>query len=116
MRHIKSAILAVLFVAMTAGSVFARTHDFVLVNRTGRDIYSVYPSPSKSNSWEEDILGRDVMKNGDKITIRFDAGRAKYWDIKVVYSSGRFSSWHHIDLIRAKKFIMTRKEITPIRR
>ena len=116
MRRIKSAVLALVFIAVMSGSVFAGAQDFVLVNRTGRDIYRVYVSPTRSNSWEEDILGRDVMKNGSKITIRINAGRARYWDIKVVYDNGRFSSWHHIDLIKARKIILKRDEVNPIRR
>ena len=56
------------------------------------------------------------MKNGSKITIRFSAGKTRYWDIKVVYDNGRFSSWHHIDLIKARKIILKRDEVNPIRR
>lgn len=74
--------------------------DFVLVNKTGYDISNVYVSPSKSDDWEEDVLGQDMLEDGERVTIRFKrATRTCKWDLKVVYDDDDSSAiWGNIDL------------------
>lgn len=79
--------------------------DFVLVNRTGYDISEVFVSPSKSDDWEEDVLGDDELENGNSTTIRFKRNtRTCLWDLKVVYSDDDSAAfWREIDLCRVSK-------------
>jgi len=74
--------------------------DFTLVNKTGYALSEVYVSPNKSEDWEEDILGRDVMENGDSVHITFHrANKSCLWDLKVVYQDDDSESyWEEIDL------------------
>jgi hypothetical protein len=74
--------------------------DFTLVNKTGYALSEVYVSPNKSDDWEEDILGRDVMENGDSVHISFQrANKSCLWDLKVVYQDDDSESyWEEIDL------------------
>lgn len=74
--------------------------DFTLVNKTGYALSEVYVSPNKSDDWEEDILGRDVMENGDSVHISFRrANKSCLWDLKVVYQDDDSESyWEEIDL------------------
>ena len=74
--------------------------DFTLVNKTGYALSEVYVSPTKSDDWEEDILGRDVMENGDLVHISFRrAAKSCLWDLKVVYQDDDSESyWEEIDL------------------
>ncbi|GHD41447.1 hypothetical protein GCM10017083_05910 [Thalassobaculum fulvum] len=74
--------------------------DFTLVNKTGYALSEVYVSPTKSDDWEEDILGRDVMENGDSVHISFRrAAKSCLWDLKVVYQDDDSESyWEEIDL------------------
>jgi hypothetical protein len=63
--------------------------DFVLSNDSGLTIERVYISPSQVSSWQEDVLGRGTLADGDRTTIRFSrAERNRYWDIKIVTSDG----------------------------
>ncbi|MGU3496040.1 hypothetical protein ACLBXM_18520 [Xanthobacteraceae bacterium A53D] len=79
--------------------------DFTLVNKTGYDIEEVYVSPSRADDWEEDVLGKDVLEDGDSWHIRFTrAAKPCKWDLKVVYSDdGSSAIWYGIDLCSVSK-------------
>jgi hypothetical protein len=89
-----------------AGSASAQARqDFVLVNKTGYDISEVYVSPSKRSSWEEDVLGDDLLEEGDSQTIRFrNSGNICMWDLKVVYDDDDSSAvWEDINLCKVSQ-------------
>ncbi len=79
--------------------------DFALVNKTGYEIKHVYVSPSKSDDWEEDVLGKDTLDDGDAWNIKFHRStRSCMWDLKVVYADDDSSAvWHDIDLCEVEK-------------
>lgn len=79
--------------------------DFTLVNKTGYDIDKVFVSPTKSGDWEEDVLGKDVLEDGDSWEIKFHrAAKTCKWDLKVVYSDDDSSAvWYGIDLCSVEK-------------
>ena len=99
--------LAASTISMSAGSAFAAEakQDFVLVNKTGYEIKSVFVSPNKSDDWEEDVLGKDVFSNGDSWQIKFHRSATTCkWDLKVVYSDDDSSAvWDNIDLCKVEK-------------
>jgi len=87
--------------ALSAPSYAAEAkQDFQLVNKTGYDISNVYVSPTKSDDWEEDVLGQDMLQDGERVTIRFKrATRTCKWDLKVVYDDDDSTAvWSNIDL------------------
>lgn len=92
-------ILGFVIVMMFAAAAFSGAQDFVLVNNTGRDIYVVNVSPTTTNDWEEDILGSDVLENGDTVTVRFGVGSTRYWDIQAVFKDGTSIAWDAVDLL-----------------
>ncbi len=49
---------------LTPHSAFADQRDFTLVNATGFTITHVYVSASDRSTWQEDLLGRDVLPAG----------------------------------------------------
>src|SRR5215471_3600126 len=64
--------------------------DFTLYNRTGQAITEMYVSPASQDEWGEDILGIDVLANGESTTIHFSPKeRAAKWDIKLVDEDGK---------------------------
>ncbi|MBL8644075.1 MAG: hypothetical protein JNK21_09070 [Rhodospirillaceae bacterium] len=81
--------------AMAAGK-----QDFTVVNVTGYTISELYVSPSKASDWEEDILGRDVLVDGDRTDITFSRKEDTcLWDLKVVYQDDNSSAeWSAINL------------------
>ncbi|MER2604332.1 MAG: hypothetical protein ABTQ29_00715 [Siculibacillus sp.] len=97
---------AMFFGLATSAAVAAEAkQDFQLVNKTGYDISHVYVSPSKSNDWEEDVLGKDLLEDGDAWEIRFErAAKTCKWDLKVVYHDDDSSAfWNNIDLCAVSK-------------
>ncbi len=79
----KKFALAFLFVSFAFfTSSYAQT-TVEIVNQTGVEIYSVFASSVNHPEWGEDLLGSDVLKPGEKITITFPAGYDCNVDIKV---------------------------------
>jgi hypothetical protein len=94
------AVAAVLTLAMLAGTASAGTQDFVLVNQTGSKINNLYISETKKDDWEEDVLGEDVLENGDSVTITFSGHKACTWDLMVKDEDGNGVYWREVDLCK----------------
>ena len=88
-----------LLLASVATPAMAGEQDFTLRNRTGVEIHEVYVAPTKSDEWEEDILGRDTLPDEEDVDITFSRKEAaKNWDIKVVDGEGNSVEWHKLNL------------------
>jgi len=61
-----------------------------IVNRTGYTIYNVYVSPITSNNWEEDVMGSNVLRNGQSVNVRVPTttGTRNRYDIRLKDSDG----------------------------
>ena len=97
----KIAIAALLAASMLAPAAAGAQgkQDFTLHNKTGYVISEVYVSAHSTNDWEEDILGRDVLGNGERVEISFPRGeKACMHDLKVVYDDGEEAEWEGFDL------------------
>ncbi|HEY9296264.1 MAG TPA: hypothetical protein VIQ31_07820 [Phormidium sp.] len=46
-----------------------------MTNQTSRNIERFFASPANVNSWEEDILGTEVLRPGQKTNITIQDGR-----------------------------------------
>ena len=88
--------------------------DFELVNKTGYEIKHVYVSPAKSDDWEEDVLGKDTLDEGDSWEIKFHrATKSCKWDLKVVYEEDSSSAvWSDIDLCKVEKITIRYNKAT----
>lgn len=96
-----------LMAVMLCQSVLAGPQGFVLHNVTGVDIYAVYVGSSDDEEWGEDILGEDVLVDGDDVEIEFGSAEDReYWDIRVEDSEGNALNFFEIDLLSAKTVIL----------
>ncbi len=107
--------------ALTAGlaglAQAASDQDFTLVNRTGFEIDQLFVSPSSSNSWGGDVLGRDVLVNGASTDVIFPEGtRPCNWDLKVVYSDGGAANWGNVNLCSISKVTLFYNRQTDVTR
>ena len=67
--------------------------SFLLVNSTGVDIHALYITPSTSKDWQDDILGRDTLPDGERTEIKFERGeKAPLWDMRIEDSEGTLSN------------------------
>ena len=106
----KRLIVALCLAVIVAGSValLARgNQDFVLVNKTGLTIEELYISPANDNEWGEDVLGVDVLKTGQKVTIKFSHKETEcMWDLKIVDEDGDDIVWQDINLCKASEITL----------
>ena len=69
---LSTAVLALSVAALSANTVVQNDKlDFTLVNKTGLTIVELYVSPTSDDSWGDDILGQDVLKDGEDVDITF---------------------------------------------
>ena len=60
-----------------------------IVNNTGYTMIAFYGSNQGTDSWEEDILGADVLPSGYSVVIDFDDGTGYcIFDFKAVFEDG----------------------------
>jgi hypothetical protein len=99
------AAIAIAFSATLPALAEDAKQDFQLINKTGYELNKVYVSPSKSDDWEDDVLGRDTLSDGDHVEIKFHrADKTCHWDLKVVYTiDGSNAVWSDIDLCSVEK-------------
>jgi len=113
--HMRSVINQAIAIAMvattavlgTATPARAENLDFTLVNKTGYTIEQIHVSASGRKSWEEDVMGRDALANGESVHIKFDRGEQDcLWDLKVTYEDDDEAVWDRLDLCELSKLTL----------
>jgi hypothetical protein len=99
-----AAVAAVVAFAVPAVADEAK-QDFKLVNKTGYELKALYVAPSKSEDWEDDVLGQDTLADGQAVNIHFSPKtKTCNFDLKVTYSDDDSSAvWQKIDLCTVEK-------------
>lgn len=73
--------------------------DFILVNKTGVEIYALYITPNSAKDWGDDVLGVDTLPPGEETTITFSPqARATYWDLRVEDEDENYIEWNKFNL------------------
>lgn len=67
-----TAAAAVLAFAIGASAQTTEPVTFYIENATGSTMTALHLSTPSSNSWEEDILGVDVLEGGDTVEVTID--------------------------------------------
>ena len=108
MKCVAVMLLAVTAVASTvAAPVQRRNLDFTLVNKTGLTIDEVYLSPTSDDDWGKDVMGRDVLKNGEKVDITFSSEETECnWDLKIVDEEEDAVEWDKLNLCTANEITL----------
>ena len=84
---------AMLLVASTAA--VAADYYVDITNRTGYTIMYMYVSPAKSDSWEEDVLGDDVLLDGHTQRVTLTGYKSSIFDIRLVDEDGdKYTFWN----------------------
>lgn len=75
--------------SLGATSSYAEDLDFMLKNSSSYVVTEFYASPSDVNSWEDDILGADVLGSGEAFNITIADGRTQCeYDLRIVFDDG----------------------------
>lgn len=85
----RSAVLACVLGATLASPALALDRHVTIVNNTGFTMVKFYGSNKGAKTWEEDILGEDVLPSGSQVSVNFndDSGYCKF-DFKAVFEDG----------------------------
>jgi hypothetical protein len=93
-------LAATILSAITVTRAFAGEQDFTVVNKTGVEIHKLFVSPHSSDDWQEDILGKDTLPDGESTDIKFAKGtKAAHWDLKIEDSKGNSLIWESLNLL-----------------
>ena len=92
--------LAAVVAIVAAPAATAGDQDFSVINDTGVEIHQLFVSPHDTADWEEDILGRDTLADGEELEISFSPNEeAELWDLMVVDADGNSITWENLDLL-----------------
>lgn len=95
----KMLAAAALAVAAISTAAWAAAQDFTIHNNSGHVVVTLNVSPNSSNNWGPDILGREVLANGESAEITFDRNEDEcVWDIRATYDDGDTGDWRGINL------------------
>ena len=121
----KNIVRIALLVMLTAGIFYfpgvstvevsaQADQDFLLVNKTGIEIYALYVTPHNSDDWGDDILGADTLAANADIEIVFHRKeKAKLWDLRIEDEDGSFIEWENFNLLKISKVTLYYKNRKP---
>jgi hypothetical protein len=91
--------IALVVVQMIATSSHAADRKVKIVNKSGYAIVKFQGSNVGTSSWEEDILGQDILEHGQSVNINFDdgTGHCKF-DFLVTFEDGDEMKEEDIDV------------------
>jgi hypothetical protein len=106
-----SSILAVtgLFVVSALTTASAANRHVDIINATGKTLSEFYASNSGTDDWEEDILGKDTLDDGEVFEINIDDGTGSCkFDFKAVFDDGTSHVRRGVDVCSISKFTYRR--------
>ncbi len=86
LRNRIHAVIAASAVALTLFSASTSAFEgyVEVTNDTGYTIYYLYVSNTSSGGWEEDVLGSDVLSDGETLRVDVTNAKSEYFDIRAV--------------------------------
>jgi len=104
-RSFLPTVALAVFALVAPASAQDAKQDFKLVNSTGYELKALYVAPSKSDDWGDDVLGQDVLSDGQAVNVHFSPKvKTCKWDLKVTYTDDDSNAiWQNIDLCSVEK-------------
>ena len=102
------ALALAVALALTSGAAHAGNKlVFQLSNGSGYALTELYVSPSHKDSWGDDILGFDVLLDGEAAAITIADGRATcVYDVRFVADDGSMLEEVGLDLCAAPSYTL----------
>jgi hypothetical protein len=70
-----------------------------VTNATGWQIVGIYASPAAARDWQENLLGKAALRDGDALEVTFDRHPfATPWDLRVDGAGGYRAEWKGLPL------------------
>lgn len=100
-----TAALATLAMAVAAPAIAASDRRVRIINDTGVTMTEFYASSVDADSWEEDILGRNVLRSGTNVMVNIDDGTGEcMFDFKAVFADGDVLVRERINVCRISEY------------
>jgi hypothetical protein len=85
--------------AAPTAAVGTARQNFSILNSTGHTVMTVNVSPTSETSWGPDILGSQVLQNGQTLEVSFDRATAECnFDIRATYDDGDTTDMRNVNL------------------
>jgi hypothetical protein len=99
-RLLAAVPVAALLVAAAAMPAFADPRDFTLVNNSSEVLTHLFVSPSETDAWGGDVLGRDILSPSETASVSFATfdGSSCFYDVKVLSQTGNQGVLLKVDL------------------
>ncbi len=109
------AVLGALAMFATVRVVLAAVNlDFTLHNKTEKTIHHMYVSGHDDDQWGEDVLGKDVLEEGESTEIKFSEGTAAAaYDMKIEFDDKSTGVWKNLDLSQITDITLYYKDGVP---
>ena len=88
-----SMFLLLAMVLAFAGS--AEAGQIMVTNGTGFALHQIYISDSGTEDWEEDLLGNQILEDGETLRVPVDGAFTKF-DLAAVDEDGDSVAWYGI--------------------
>jgi len=104
-KFVSYALLALTLLFTSASTVSALDRRVQIVNKTGYTMVRFYGSNKGADSWQEDILGSDVLLSGRSVNINFgdNSGYCKF-DFKAVFDDGEVVEKRNVNICKIGTF------------
>jgi hypothetical protein len=105
MFHFKKAAFATVLSFALAVPAVALDRRVTIINNTGYTIVNFFGSNTGTTSWEEDILGNDVLPSGSSVVVNFDdaSGYCKF-DFLAIFDDGEQLIKENINICEISTF------------
>lgn len=99
-RQAMKKLLVTVTALLAFGSMVVAADDYYVevTNSTGYVIYELYVSPESSDSWEEDVLGEDILLDGESVRVDLYGYESSIFDIMAVDEDGDTYTFYRIDV------------------
>lgn len=113
MRTLIALAACAAVVVMPTLGLAADARDITVVNKTGKPVASIFISPVDTSEWEEDILGVDVLEDGQSVDIAFSGYDEDACNFDVLASNDDGDQWllTDVDLCTVAEITLTAKYI-----
>jgi hypothetical protein len=104
---IRAAVAVPVLAASLLGASAASAEDrrVRIINETSHTIVRFYASNVGRNSWEEDILGRSVLRPGESVVVNVDDGSGYcLFDFKAVFDDGDELTRSRVDVCKISSY------------
>ncbi len=114
MRKTLAVVLALTLMLLAGVALGAADkRDITVVNKSGESITEIYIALAREDNWGEDVLGEDVLENGESVNIHFSGYKKTdcHFDLLAKNEDGDEWQLNNLNLCEVSTVTITSKQI-----